>query len=1155
MNAPRTRVGGGRTEVAAAPGRTGQVGGHVGRRDEGGSGRRSEGDSRNHRRRDRSWGNKVDRGRHVEKVLDDGGGNGGGRGVADSSIGEREERGRHAKGESERELRARGGARDSRTNNRDRGAGRRGGGVSDGGRRREESDAGSGRRRQDLRARGREGSATEGPSPRLRQAPRERRPLSAIFLGCVSPSVVKDQRFERRRSEDYARRHSVVSGEEGIPEGRSSPRREDPAARKVHWLRSLSSSLIALGRRTPPRADIGVRRRSLVSGEGKVGGSNGSSPPGDRLETRDGTRGLSRSSGALNPRHRSSPSGTTARIRTMSEGHGSNSRVNEGAGRSLSSIEESGRSCTRTQESNRNLTPRQETNQRHPSSEGGKRGERSRASSQGSQSQTSSRASGGSLASSQSQPSGDGHDSQSSGKGSGRSQGSSRRNGASDGREQGRRRTFGEVRNRRRASSVGRGQGRSTVHIDERNYPASDDTDGSHVPGEEGVRRRALSEGSHSRRCFENEESARRRISGEDAGRRGAAVASAKEDLHLERAPGPSAPSIHAAGHTPKLPLRRKRPVEKRRPHRARPRSCGDLLERADRTGPSEAEAAEMKDDNARSLAVVQLHARAARKARERPTSFSGEALAIPVAPLNSLALHSHDASRERSFVTMFLQYFQWLQVDAILNEDGSIYRRGARRWRKLYKVNGHIFQAKRFNRRAFCEFCKDRIWGLGRQGFKCTQCKLLVHKKCHKLQKVQCNADLDTSTDTLASHDSSTLPRGGTNGRMAVDYTADVSDPGITEETPVEMPAITGPSSEPMTPTGSAGQYCLDDFELIRVIGRGSYAKVLMVELKRTKRIYAMKVIKKTLVTDDEDIDWVQTEKHVFETASNHPFLVGLHSCFQTPSRLFFVIEFVRGGDLMFHMQRQRRLPEEHARFYAAEICLALNFLHEKGIIYRDLKLDNVLLDHEGHIKLTDYGMCKEGIRPGDTTSTFCGTPNYIAPEILQGVEYSFSVDWWALGVLLYEMLAGKSPFDIVGASDNPDCNTEDFLFQVILERPIRIPRSLSVKAASILRGFLNKNPVDRLGCHPETGFTDIVTHPFFKTIDWEMLEQRQVPPPYRPRLDSDRDLANFPPEFTDEPIQLTPDDARAIENIDQSEFEGFEYVNPLLMSMEDCV
>lgn len=166
------------------------------------------------------------------------------------------------------------------------------------------------------------------------------------------------------------------------------------------------------------------------------------------------------------------------------------------------------------------------------------------------------------------------------------------------------------------------------------------------------------------------------------------------------------------------------------------------------------------------------------------------------------------------------------------------------------------------------------------------------------------------------------------------------------------------------------------------------------------------------------------------------------------------------------------------------------------------------MLLDHEGHIKLTDYGMCKEGIGPGDKTSTFCGTPNYIAPEILRGEDYGFSVDWWALGVLLYEMLCGRSPFDISGIENVEQApnicqsrkrrsihsssflqTTEDFLFQVILEKAIRIPRSLSVKAASVLKGFLNKHPDERLGCQGGNSFLDIVNHQFFKTIDWEMV------------------------------------------------------------------
>uniref|UniRef100_A0A670Z523 protein kinase C n=1 Tax=Pseudonaja textilis TaxID=8673 RepID=A0A670Z523_PSETE len=461
--------------------------------------------------------------------------------------------------------------------------------------------------------------------------------------------------------------------------------------------------------------------------------------------------------------------------------------------------------------------------------------------------------------------------------------------------------------------------------------------------------------------------------------------------------------------------------------------------------------------------------------------------------------------------------------------EDQSIYRRGARRWRKLYRVNGHLFQAKRFNRRAYCGQCSERIWGLGRQGYKCINCKLLVHKRCHVLVPLTCKRHMEPQLDD--KNDEADVPTEETDGS---EY---------------DFPLIIDGMDGIKISQGLG----LQDFDLIRVIGRGSYAKVLLVRLKKNDQIYAMKVVKKELVHDDEDIDWVQTEKHVFEQASNNPFLVGLHSCFQTTSRLFLVIEYVNGGDLMFHMQRQRKLPEEHARFYAAEICIALNFLHERGIIYRDLKLDNVLLDTEGHIKLTDYGMCKEGLGPGDTTSTFCGTPNYIAPEILRGEEYGFSVDWWALGVLMFEMMAGRSPFDII--TDNPDMNTEDYLFQVILEKPIRIPRFLSVKASHVLKGFLNKDPKERLGCQPQTGFSEIKSHTFFRSIDWDLLEKKQATPPFQPQITDDYGLDNFDTQFTSEPVQLTPDDEDVIKRIDQSEFEGFEYINPLMLSTEETV
>ncbi|CAH8650494.1 unnamed protein product [Heterobilharzia americana] len=555
--------------------------------------------------------------------------------------------------------------------------------------------------------------------------------------------------------------------------------------------------------------------------------------------------------------------------------------------------------------------------------------------------------------------------------------------------------------------------------------------------------------------------------------------------------------------------------------------------------------------------------------------------------------------------------------------EDINMYRRGAKRWKKkFYLSHSHQFAARRFNRNAICAYCKERIWGLGQQGFKCINCHLLLHRRCQGGIRHKCGEAFVRPTyqnmRTISTYPTGSAPvvwdntnNGNRPTSVFTDYSTGVNNtlpsrPPVTIQSYKEDESRTTKQeriislgeresnliSDKVPPTTSnvknnnlksgsdnstnetggirsgdgtsfpimittnkdgaksipiveqritdipdipitSGRVGLHDFTLLKVIGRGSYAKVFQVEHKPTNRIYAMKVIKKETILDEEDIDWVQTEKHVFECATNHPFLVGLHSCFQTRSRLFFVIEFVNGGDLMFYMQRNLRLAEDYARFYAAEICIALNFLHERGIIYRDLKLDNVLMDSEGHIKLTDYGMCKEGIVGDMTTTTFCGTPNYIAPEILKGESYSFSV----------------------GQSANPDQNTEDYLFQIILTRPIRFPRSISVRATNILSGFLKKVPTERLGCAPDSSFADIMNHAFFAPIDWIALEQKQVPPPYRPTCGGDRDLIHFDPAFTDEPVVLTPDNEAMISRIDQTEFDGFEYVNPLLMSLDEQV
>ncbi|KAL1006551.1 hypothetical protein UPYG_G00073720 [Umbra pygmaea] len=321
--------------------------------------------------------------------------------------------------------------------------------------------------------------------------------------------------------------------------------------------------------------------------------------------------------------------------------------------------------------------------------------------------------------------------------------------------------------------------------------------------------------------------------------------------------------------------------------------------------------------------------------------------------------------------------------------------------------------------------------------------------------------------------------------------------------------------------------------FELRKVLGQGSFGKVFLV--KKTTgpdagQLYAMKVLKKATLKVRDRMRTKMERDILVEV--NHPFIVKLHYAFQTEGKLYLILDFLRGGDLFTRLSKEVMFTEEDVKFYLAELALALDHLHSLGIIYRDLKPENILLDEEGHIKLTDFGLSKESIDHENKAYSFCGTVEYMAPEVVNRRGHTTSADWWSYGVLMFEMLTGTLPFQ---GKDRKETMT------MILKAKLGMPQFLSSEAQSLLRNLFKRNPTNRLGAGPD-GVEEIKRHHFYCTIDWNKLFRRELHPPFKPATGRPDDTFYFDPEFT----AKTPKDSPGVPpsaNAHQL-FRGFSFV-----------
>ncbi|XP_055528897.1 ribosomal protein S6 kinase beta-2 [Wyeomyia smithii] len=330
-------------------------------------------------------------------------------------------------------------------------------------------------------------------------------------------------------------------------------------------------------------------------------------------------------------------------------------------------------------------------------------------------------------------------------------------------------------------------------------------------------------------------------------------------------------------------------------------------------------------------------------------------------------------------------------------------------------------------------------------------------------------------------------------------------------------------------------------DFELKKVLGKGGYGKVFQVRKTTgadSNSYFAMKVLKKaSIVRNQKDTAHTRAERNILE-AVRHPFIVELVYAFQTGGKLYLILEYLSGGELFMHLEREGIFLEDTTCFYLCEIILALEHLHNLGIIYRDLKPENVLLDAQGHVKLTDFGLCKEHIQEGIVTHTFCGTIEYMAPEILTRSGHGKAVDWWSLGALMFDMLTGMPPF----TADNRK-NTID----AILKGKLNIPAYLATDSRDLIRRLMKRQVSQRLGSGPTDGQA-VRAHPFFKNVIWDDVLARRLDPPIKPVLRSEDDVSQFDTKFTKQIPVDSPDESTLSESANLI-FQGFTYVAPSVL------